>query len=580
VSAGTYAKYVSATTNSNDITSAGSVHLLDNDSGGALVGLTNAGAGASDTSCTRVTSDGTLDSLVKLQASSAGALAKHLQLHVTRGTGAAAFDDCSGFAPDSRDYYGLGDGVVYDGRLSDMPAAWGAGIADPSEQLFATSISPILAARTNLVGLWELGERTRRADAFSGTSGALLTSRPELYGGAWTRQAISTTNGVLSASGRVRPQAAGLAEYRVTGTAAAAEIVTADLTVRSATGEAGLLARMPTTGDTGYLIRYIAASGVWELDNVNAGAMTVLGSWTGPVAVSGTAHVVFDQNGSSIRVLIDGTERITATDASIAATGRTGIRLVGVGPQDDNAGVQIDNFRTYQPNQASTVASTGTAATATAGPTVVAGAQPSPTDAQWGVAFNGTTQTLSLPATGLTTAATIAGWFKLTSGNSLMRDSSTGAATGWSLGFDDGSGTLKFRSSDEVFDTGVPFAPLRNVWHHHALVRNGTTVEYYLDGRRIFSGTAANTTAPTSPFLLMKDGTDATFDNGRVDQVAVWSRALGGDEIAAIHDGVSAAAEWVQGESHWYRVDVTVDEDPAAASSNATGTFTWEAHSR
>jgi hypothetical protein len=254
--------------------------------------------------------------------------------------------------------------------------------------------------------------------------------------------------------------------------------------------------------------------------------------------------------------------------------------LVGVGPQDDNASVQVDNFRTYQPNQASTVASTGTAATATGGPPVTAGAQPSPTDVQWGVSFNGTTQTLSLPATGITTSATIAGWFKLTSGSQIMRDSTTGASTGWSLGFDDGSGTLKFRSSDEVFDTGVPFAPLRNTWHHHALVRNGTTVEYYLDGRKIFSGSAANTTAPTSPFLLMKDGTDATFSNGRVDQVGIWSRALGADEIAAIHDGVSASAEWTSGESHWYRVDVTVDEDPAAASSNATGTFTWEAHSR
>ncbi len=108
---------------------------------------------------------------------------------------------------------------------------------------------------------------------------------------------------------------------------------------------------------------------------------------------------------------------------------------------------------------------------------MTAGAHPSPTDDQWGVAFNGTSQALSLPATGLTTSATIAGWFKVTSGSITMRDSSTGAATGWSLGYDDGSGTLKFRSSDQVFDTGIPFAPLRGTWHHHALVRNGTSVQ-------------------------------------------------------------------------------------------------------
>ncbi len=114
---------------------------------------------------------------------------------------------------DSRDYYGLGSGVVYDGRLSDMPAVWSAGLQDPSDALFATSVSPLLAARTSLVGLWEMGERTRRADDFAGTSGALLTSRTELYGTAWTRQAISTTNAVFTASGRIRPQEPGVAEY-------------------------------------------------------------------------------------------------------------------------------------------------------------------------------------------------------------------------------------------------------------------------------------------------------------------------------------------------------------------------------
>ncbi len=579
VSAGTVAAYTATSDSLENGTEAGSVHLYDNDSGSALVGLTSAGAGASDTSCIRVTSDGSLASHVRMHASSAGPLTSHLGVRVTRGTGAIGFDDCSGFIADERNYYGLGDGVVYDGRMSDLPGDWANGISDPSEQLHATSILPVLSARTNLVGLWELGERTRRADNFSGVAGALLTSRAELYGTAWTRQAISSTNLVFSSSGRVRPQAAGLAEYRVTGVSSATEVVSADITVRSATGEAGLMARVPTTGDTGYLVRYRADVGLWELCTANAGVITVLGSWPGAIAIDDTAHVVFDQNGSSIRVFVDGVQRITVTDATFAATGRTGVRLVGVGAQDDNAGVHLDNFRTYQPGTASTTASTGTAATATGGPVVTPGAQPSPTDIQWGLAFNGTTQTLSLPAAGITTAATMAGWFRLTSGNAIMRDSSTGAA-GWSLGFDDGDGKMKFRVSDQVFDTGILFAPLRNAWHHHALVRNGATVEYYLDGRRVYSGTAGATTAPTSPFFLMRDGTAPTYSNGRVDQVGIWSRALGSAEIAAIHDAISAPAEWKQGESSWYRVDVTVDEDPAAASSNATGTFSWEAHSR
>ncbi len=579
LSAGTLAAYTAQTGSADNEVEAGSVHLTDNGSGGAGLGLIDAGAGGSDTSCIRVASDGSLPSEVRLRAASTGTLAQHLRVRIERGSGAAAWDDCSGFAPDERDFYGLGNGVLYDGRLSDMPSTWANGVSDPSTNLYATAVAPLLAARTNLVGLWELGERTRRADTFGGTPAALLNSRTELNGGTWTRQAVSTTNAVLTASTRVRPQAAGTAIYRV-ATATGAETVTADFTLRSASGEAGILTRMATTGDTGYLVRYRGDVGLWELATANAGVITVLDSWSGPINVNDTAHVVIEQSGTTTAVKIDGSQRLSATDATFAATGRTGLRLVGVGAQDDGSGVHVDNFRSFQPNTASTVASTGTAATATGGPVVTYGAHPSPTDDQWGVAFNGTTQTLSLPATGLTTAATIAGWFRLTSGNTILRDSTTGATAGWSLGFDDGGGTLKFRSSDQVFDTGIQFAPLRGAWHHHALVRNGATVEYYLDGRRVYSGTAGASTAPTSPFFLMRDGTAATFSNGRVDHVGIWSRALGADEIAAIRDAVSAPATWREGDAHWYRIEVTVDEDPAAASSSATGQFTWEAHSR
>ncbi|MBO9532852.1 MAG: LamG domain-containing protein [Solirubrobacteraceae bacterium] len=579
LSAGTVAAYTATTGNTNNQVQAGSVNLTDNDGGSAMLGLTNAGSGASDRSCIRVTSNGSLATAVRMTASSTGTLASHLLVKVVRGSGAAGFDDCTGFVADSRDYYGLGNGVVYDGRLSDMPTVYSSAIQDPSDARFATSVSPLLAARTSLLGLWEMGERTRRADDFSGTPGALLTSRAELYGAAWTRQAVSTTNAVFTASGRIRNQEPGTAIYRQT-TANAAEVITADVTVRSATGEAGILTRMPTTGDTGYLIRYVASTGTWQAGTMNAGTFAQLDSWAGAIPTGGTARLAISQSGTSLQVSIDGVLRMNITDGTIASTGRTGVRLVGVGPQDDGAGVHLDNFRSYQPNQASTVASTGTAATAIGGPVVTAGAHPSPTDEQWGVSFNGTSQALSLPATGLTTAATIAGWFKITSGSVTLRDSTTGAATGWSLGFDDGSGTLKFRSSDEVFDTGIPFASLRGTWHHHALVRNGTAVQYYLDGRLVFTGTAANTTAPTSPFIVMRDGTDASYSAGQTDQVGVWARALGADEIAAIHDAVSAPADWQQGDSHWYRIDVTVDESPAAASSSGTATFTWEGRSR
>ncbi|MBJ7472640.1 MAG: hypothetical protein JHD16_15140, partial [Solirubrobacteraceae bacterium] len=98
LSAGTLAAYTAQTGNTGNDVEAGSVHLTDNGSGGAGLGLINAGAGGSDTSCIRVESDGSLPSEVRLRAASTGTLAQHLRVKIERGSGAAAWDDCSGFA--------------------------------------------------------------------------------------------------------------------------------------------------------------------------------------------------------------------------------------------------------------------------------------------------------------------------------------------------------------------------------------------------------------------------------------------------------------------------------------------------
>lgn len=583
ISAGTFAAYSATTSSSVNSVIAGSVSLSDNDSGNTMLGLSNAGAGATDTSCIKVRSDGALPSDLRLHAAVSGPLARYLLVRIQRGTGAAAFDDCSGFAAGPRDYYGQGTGVIYDGRLSDLPTDWTAALRDPSDDRLATSLLPIGTARTNLVGLWEMGERSRVADDFDGVPKALLTGRVEpLLRTTWARQTVSTTNAVLTATGAVRPQAPGTAYYRAT-TMATAETLSADITVRSAVGEAGIMTRMSTTGQgSGYLVNYLA-SGTWQLSRLATdGTPTLLASYPATIAVGDTANVVLEQNGGALRVLIDGVARMTATDTTIAATSRSGLRLVGAGAgQDDRTGIQINSLRSYQPNVVPATATIGTAGTVIGAPTRVAGIQPSPTDPQYAGSFNGSSA-LSLPATGLTTTATIAGWFKLTAGTITMRDSSTGTTAGWSLGYDDtpGGGTMKFRTSGEVFDTGVEFNQLRGNWHHHALVRNGTSVDYYLDGRRVFSGTVAGTTEPVSPFFVMRDGTAAPFSTGSVDQVGIWSRALTAAELAAIRDGVSAPAEWRQGDERWYRIGVTVSEDPAAAALVGTGQFTWEAHNR
>jgi hypothetical protein len=62
-----------------------------------------------------------------------GGLADHLTLTVTRGDQAApSFPSCSGFSADSGNYGYGPSGVLYQGKLSGLPATWASGIADPA----------------------------------------------------------------------------------------------------------------------------------------------------------------------------------------------------------------------------------------------------------------------------------------------------------------------------------------------------------------------------------------------------------------------------------------------------------------
>lgn len=130
--AATYSAFSSQTSNSANTFAAGTVLLTDNDLDSAMLSLANAQPGASDTSCVLVTYSGSLSSTVRLYGSIAGALAPYLTLTVTRGAdGSPVFDDCTGFAPDSTDYLGAGQGVIYQGALSAFPASYAGGLVDP-----------------------------------------------------------------------------------------------------------------------------------------------------------------------------------------------------------------------------------------------------------------------------------------------------------------------------------------------------------------------------------------------------------------------------------------------------------------
>jgi predicted ribosomally synthesized peptide with SipW-like signal peptide len=130
---GTWSVFSQTTSNSGNSFAAGTVAIGDNDAGAAMLSLSNARPGDSDTSCIVVTYTGSLSSSVQLFGTTTGTgLDPYLDLKVTRGTiSLPTFDSCTGFTADSNDYIGAGAGVIYNGTLQGYPDSYASGIVDP-----------------------------------------------------------------------------------------------------------------------------------------------------------------------------------------------------------------------------------------------------------------------------------------------------------------------------------------------------------------------------------------------------------------------------------------------------------------
>jgi len=122
---GTWAAFSATTASSGNSFTTGTVVLTDDDSGSTLLTLSDARPGDYDESCITMSYTGSLASTVRLHGTTSGTgLDQHVDLTVTRGSGAAGFDDCTGFTPDAV-------GVVYTGRLQEFPDDHATGLVDP-----------------------------------------------------------------------------------------------------------------------------------------------------------------------------------------------------------------------------------------------------------------------------------------------------------------------------------------------------------------------------------------------------------------------------------------------------------------
>ncbi len=119
-------------------------------------------------------------------------------------------------------------------------------------------------------------------------------------------------------------------------------------------------------------------------------------------------------------------------------------------------------------------------------------------------------------------------------------------------GTDAAPGKLLFHQGDRLDEAiaGTTDVPLRNwepreSWHHVALVRDGNQVTVYLDGnpQPQISGQAKPTVppGPRAVYLGGRPDNVASFE-GRLDEVAIYPRALSAEEIGGHYRAATVAA--------------------------------------
>ena len=128
-----YGVFNSSNGNGASSLASGTVALVDNDSGAAVLQLSEGDSGQSISGCIRVEYQGSLASSLRMFGTATGGLAPYLTLTIVRGTDSSpSFNSCNNFTADATNYIGAGAGVVWTGPMSTLPTTWVAGIVDPT----------------------------------------------------------------------------------------------------------------------------------------------------------------------------------------------------------------------------------------------------------------------------------------------------------------------------------------------------------------------------------------------------------------------------------------------------------------
>jgi hypothetical protein len=123
----------------------------------------------------------------------------------------------------------------------------------------------------------------------------------------------------------------------------------------------------------------------------------------------------------------------------------------------------------------------------------------------------------------------------------LIEKFSSAAGPGWTLTKLDGN-ALHFFARPAIVLTSASLSISSSMWHHILVRREDTTFQIFYDGSEVVQGSSTEAISDTGmPLLVGKrnqfDGRNFAVD-GRIDEVAIWSRALSDAEIAFLfNDG-------------------------------------------
>ncbi len=183
-------------------------------------------------------------------------------------------------------------------------------------------------------------------DSYTDSNGTDLTAHTADTGHIWYEHPNTSNNAAEIQSNKLVSQNSSASIYYSSIRPLTPDYsVQVDATYQSANGHTFYLgARLSTSANNQYRAYY--SSGSWRLQALwnNAANASELGTWAQTLTSGQTYTVKITCSGSTIKLFIDGVERVSATDSNVSAAGRPGLSVNGA-TSSSSTGWQLDNYQ-------------------------------------------------------------------------------------------------------------------------------------------------------------------------------------------------------------------------------------------